>query len=200
MMGQPTTNKEWFSNVLVDNDFTLNDGISIGNVINMKLRQWIETSYCTEDPWMILHTDNYEQAIHVSSWHPAPLCILYINGRWLWRFKHMVLPTLFCCCALGLMAFDRYQSQHWLPVQSHNQEWADRLSASYQQQLYHRDCSDVLIIWPYTSLTDTAWLCICLRNPSWVYVPQQYISGFHILYTVILYVIYTPCKVWSICL
>lgn len=81
--------------------------------------------------WML----NHKQVVNVVQSHRVPLR-MYINGCWLGRSVG---------CAVGLMAFDRYQTRYWLQVQSYNQEWPDRLSASYQQQLYHRGCSDVLI-------------------------------------------------------
>lgn len=96
---------------------------------------------------------------------------LYISGCWLGNFTHVGQSV--CLCVVGLMAFDRYQSQCWLQVQSCNQKWPDRLSASYQQQLYHPGCSDVLIYQQRTWLMEVALLAF--QNHKLHFVPQ-YIS------------------------
>lgn len=91
---------------------------------------------------------------------------LSIGRWWLRRFADMLLLTSVCWCAVSLMAFDRHQTQYWLQVQSHNQEKPDRLSVSYQQQLYHGKCSEVLIYRSCTCLKDAATLQLLKKSKS----------------------------------
>lgn len=94
----------------------------------------------------------------------------------LWRFSgchRRPAPPHVCRCCLGrcshvctwarwwagdLMAFDRCQAPSGLQVQSYEQEWADRLSVSYQLRFIIRG---VLMFWSTKRVSDVSakrWL------------------------------------------